>query len=46
MLGTAMETTPPPPFRMIVDRPFAFAITDRETGAILFLGAVVNPAIS
>jgi serpin B len=25
------------------DRPFAFTISDRETGAILFLGAVTDP---
>ena len=32
-----------PPFRMIVDRPFFLAIVDRETGLILFMGAIVNP---
>ena len=26
-----------------VDRPFAFTISDQQTGAILFLGAVTNP---
>jgi serpin B len=26
-----------------VDRPFAFTISDRRTGAILFLGAVTDP---
>lgn len=26
-----------------VDRPFAFAVSDRQTGAILFLGAVTDP---
>jgi serine protease inhibitor len=30
-----------PEFR--VDRPFAFTISDRETGTILFLGAVADP---
>jgi len=27
----------------LVDRPFAFTISDRETGTILFLGAVTDP---
>jgi serpin B len=27
----------------VVDRPFAFAISDQQTGAILFLGAVSDP---
>ncbi|MEM8529490.1 MAG: serpin family protein [Chloroflexota bacterium] len=29
---------------MNINRPFIFAIVDRETGAILFLGRVMNPA--
>jgi serpin B len=33
----------PPPFNMIVDRPFFMAICDNLTGAILFLGAIVDP---
>jgi serine protease inhibitor len=28
---------------MIVDRPFVLAITERGTGAILFVGTVVDP---
>jgi len=31
------------PKRMIVDRPFFCVIRDRETGAILFMGSIVNP---
>jgi serine protease inhibitor len=30
--------------QVTVDRPFVFAIHDLETGAILFLGRVMNPA--
>lgn len=31
------------PFTMTVDRPFFYAIRDRQSGAILFMGSVVNP---
>ncbi len=31
------------PEELCVDRPFVFAITDTETGVILFLGAVADP---
>lgn len=31
------------PFRMTVNRPFFFAIEDRQTGAWLFVGSVVEP---
>lgn len=30
-------------FRMTVDRPFFFAIEDRQTGSILFMGSIVDP---
>jgi serine protease inhibitor len=33
-----------PPFRMIVDRPFFFTISDRQTGTIVFMGAIQNPS--
>jgi serine protease inhibitor len=33
-------------FEMICDRPFFFAIADEETGLILFMGSLLNPAIS
>ncbi|WP_422124450.1 serpin family protein [Planococcus sp. X10-3] len=32
-----------PPFELTVDRPFFFAITDEETGVILFMGSIENP---
>jgi serine protease inhibitor len=31
------------PFSMVVDHPFVFAIAERGTGAILFVGTVVDP---
>ncbi len=30
-------------FKMVVDRPFFVAIDDNETGALLFMGAIVDP---
>jgi serpin B len=35
---------PEQPFRMIVDRPFFCAIEDRRSGALLFIGAIYDPA--
>ncbi len=32
------------PFRMVVDRPFFFAIRDSRTGLLLFTGSVVDPS--
>jgi serine protease inhibitor len=40
MMGRSLRK----PRRMIVDRPFLWAIRDRETGAVLFLGLIVEPA--
>lgn len=34
---------PKEPVEMIVDRPFFFAIEDRDTGACLFMGSITNP---
>ncbi|MDA0336515.1 MAG: serpin family protein, partial [bacterium] len=36
-------TSAPQPATLDVDRPFLFLIRDRETGAVLFLGRVVDP---
>lgn len=38
-----LRCLPPPPFRMVVDRPFFCAIRDNETGVIVFAGVVVEP---
>lgn len=39
--GSAAPAAEPP--RIICDRPYAFAIVDEKSGAILFLGAVNDP---
>jgi serpin B len=33
----------PPPFHFVVDRPFFMAIRERQSGLILFLGAISDP---
>lgn len=41
MTGSAMPVDKP--FKMTMDRPFLYAIRDRQTGALLFVGALANP---
>jgi serpin B len=38
------EEAPEPVVEVTLDRPFIFLIRDIETGAILFVGRVLNPA--
>ena len=42
--GGAVETgAPPPPVEITIDRPFIFMLRHSSTGAILFMGRVLNP---
>jgi serpin B len=41
---TAAPADEPEPVLMTVNRPFLYALRDRETGAVLFLGRVTSPA--
>lgn len=38
-----LRCLPPPPFTMVVDRPFFCALRDNETGTLLFVGLVMEP---
>jgi serine protease inhibitor len=43
-IRAAAAARPEQPFRMIVDRPFFCVIEDRRSGALLFVGAIYDPA--
>jgi serpin B len=45
--GVIVGTTsmPPEPVTVTLDRPFVFVIRDIKTGAILFIGRVMNPGV-
>lgn len=44
MKATSAMPSEETPFQMIVNRPFFFVISDRQTGAILFMGTIKNPS--
>ena len=41
----AGATSAPPPFSLTVDRPFLFYVRDHQTGAMLFVGRVLDPTL-
>ncbi len=40
----SLRAMPEPPVEMNIDKPFVFFILDNETGSIVFMGRVMNPA--
>lgn len=45
-VSIGLESLPPPPFAMRVDRPFLIAVVDTASEAVLFAGAVNDPTKS
>jgi serine protease inhibitor len=43
MIEKTSAISPPPPKAFIADHPFIYIIKDNKTGAILFMGKVMNP---
>jgi serpin B len=42
-IGIEVTSEPPTPKQFIIDKPFIFAIRERTTNALLFIGQIVNP---
>lgn len=43
MVAAGLMLSPPKPFTMIVNRPFFCAIRKNKTGAMLFMGSIIDP---
>jgi serine protease inhibitor len=43
MAMARMQSPPPPPIEVKVDRPFLYAIQHVPSGACLFIGRVIDP---
>jgi serpin B len=41
----SLTAMPDQPVEVSIDRPFIFLIRDLQTGAVLFIGRVMNPAV-
>ena len=42
-IGIELTSMPPQPTQFIIDKPFVFAIRERTTNTLLFIGQIVNP---
>ena len=42
-IGVEVTSVPPQSKQFIIDKPFIFAIRERTTNALLFIGQIVNP---
>jgi serine protease inhibitor len=42
-IGMCATSMPPQPIEFIIDKPFVFAIRERTTNTLLFIGQVMNP---
>jgi serpin B len=42
-IGIELTSFPPQPYEFVIDKPFVFAIRERTTNTLLFIGQVTNP---
>ncbi len=42
-IGVNVTSMPPEPSKFTIDKPFVFAIRERTTNTLLFIGQIVNP---